>query len=363
METTTLKEVEGAMPVKNQFKYIRGLDNQGNPIKVAYTDIFKSGNSLGDTQAKLCLLAKYAISDTETNTDICFILHSAYSHCFAILLIEARGGSSVYGKLIASYGIDKNNIRIYYNDAKTEIELYHNDKGGYANMNSMLLYSTNRTGYELKSVKTYQSNTTPPSFTTFINPTFETLQNTINVQDYINAIGVKNSGTVSLMNTDDSCAITLIKTDILKALRPYENSKNAIDLGTSTQKFKNLYLSGQTYQSSDETLKDIQSNVSLTLEQIANAPNIKFTWKPKQSDTTTIEEPAEPKEEKMRVGTTAQYLKSVLPEVVTGEEGNMSVDYATAALIFAVQTAKHLETANKRIADLEARIAALEAKQ
>lgn len=155
------------------------------------------------------------------------------------------------------------------------------------------------------------------------------------------------------MVNDDTCAIALVKAGEQKFLRPFDNSKDTIDLGSSTQKFKNLNLAGQVFQSSDETLKDIQSNVSLTLEQIANAPNIKFTWKPKQSDTTTIEEPAEPKEEKMRVGTTAQYLKSVLPEVVTGEEGNMSVDYATAALIFATQTAKHLEKTNKKIKELE----------
>lgn len=153
------------------------------------------------------------------------------------------------------------------------------------------------------------------------------------------------------MVNDDTCAIVLVKAGEQKFLRPFDNSKDSIDLGSSTQKFKNLNLAGQVFQSSDETLKDIQSNVSLTLEQIANAPNIKFTWKPKQSDATTMEEPVEPKG--IHVGTTAQYLKSVLPEVVRGEEGNMSVDYATAALIFATQTAKHLEKTNKKIKELE----------
>lgn len=37
--TTTLKEVEGAMPIKNDFEYIRGLDAQGNPIRINKKDV------------------------------------------------------------------------------------------------------------------------------------------------------------------------------------------------------------------------------------------------------------------------------------------------------------------------------------
>lgn len=39
--TTTLKEVEGAMPIKNDFEYIRGLDAQGNPIRINKADVAK----------------------------------------------------------------------------------------------------------------------------------------------------------------------------------------------------------------------------------------------------------------------------------------------------------------------------------
>lgn len=41
METTTVKEVEGAMPIKNDFEYIRGLDPQGNPIRLNKADVAK----------------------------------------------------------------------------------------------------------------------------------------------------------------------------------------------------------------------------------------------------------------------------------------------------------------------------------
>ncbi len=41
MGTTTIKEVEGAMPTKNDFEYVRALDDQGNPIRISKADVAK----------------------------------------------------------------------------------------------------------------------------------------------------------------------------------------------------------------------------------------------------------------------------------------------------------------------------------
>lgn len=39
METSTLKEIEGGLPKKNNAKYIRALDDDGNPIYISKEDL------------------------------------------------------------------------------------------------------------------------------------------------------------------------------------------------------------------------------------------------------------------------------------------------------------------------------------
>lgn len=127
----------------------------------------------------------------------------------------------------------------------------------------------------------------------------------------------------------------------------------------------NLTLSGQLYQSSDELQKDIIEDISLSLEDITNTPNIKFTWKddrdnktiiPENNLISTLEEPIK----QVHIGTTAQYIQTILPELVKEDDkGNLVVDYSTTALILAVQTARHLQEINEK---LEKRINELERK-
>ena len=92
------------------------------------------------------------------------------------------------------------------------------------------------------------------------------------------------------------------------------------------------------YQTSDATKKDIIENVNVDVNNIAEAPLVKFTYKEKD-DT-------------VHVGTIAQYWKEVLPEVVNGEEGNYTVDYATLATVNSIQLAKVVVKQQKQIDDL-----------
>lgn len=122
------------------------------------------------------------------------------------------------------------------------------------------------------------------------------------------------------------------------------NSTNAYDLGATDYRWNNIYgnkiyASTAFYQSSDALKKNIISDISLNIEDIANAPSVKFTWKHDSSQQA--------------VGTIAQYWKEILPEIVKGEEGNYSVDYATLATINSISLAK-------KVIEQEARIAALE---
>lgn len=117
-------------------------------------------------------------------------------------------------------------------------------------------------------------------------------------------------------------------------------------MGTSSNPFHEMHSNTFT-QSSDATKKDIIGNTELTLSQIANAPAVNFTWK-SGFDTTT-----------KQVGTIAQYWKDVLPEVVSGEDGNMGINYATLGVVSAIILARNIETHEQRIARLEKEIASL----
>ena len=103
----------------------------------------------------------------------------------------------------------------------------------------------------------------------------------------------------------------------------------------------NTLQANQVVQTSDETLKEITGDVTLTLEQIAEAPAIKFRWK--ENGAT-------------QVGSTAQYWKGVLPEIAVGEEGQMAMDYGVAALMSAITTAREVKALKERVAALEEKL-------
>ena len=110
-----------------------------------------------------------------------------------------------------------------------------------------------------------------------------------------------------------------------------------VHLGTPNYRWNTVY-AVTVNQSSDATLKDVIGDTSLTLSQIANAPAVSFTWKYNG---------------KKDVGTLAQYWKDVLPEIVSGEEGNMGMNYAALGVVSAIILARNVETHEQRISRLE----------
>lgn len=143
--------------------------------------LIKYGYTVSGTEPAWCRIATYSIRNTETMTDVCFVLHSAFSDLFGLLVVRTRGGGYVEGLLIASYNINTSNIRIYHDAKKRNIELYCHGGNNYSVIQANLLYSHDRYGEAKTNITLYRADTKAPSWSTYVNPVFAPLQNSSEV--------------------------------------------------------------------------------------------------------------------------------------------------------------------------------------
>lgn len=139
--------------------------------------LIKYGYTVGGTKPAWCRIATYSIRNTETMTDVCFVLHSSFSDLFGLLVVKTRGTAVVEGLLIASYNINRSNIRIYHDAEKKNIELYCYGGSNHSIIQANLLYSHDRNGRANTNITLYQADTKAPSWSTYVNPVFANLQN------------------------------------------------------------------------------------------------------------------------------------------------------------------------------------------
>lgn len=143
--------------------------------------LIKYGYTVSGTEPAWCRIATYSIRNTETMTDVCFVLHSAFSDLFGLLAVRTRGGGYVEGLLIVSYNINTSNIRIYHDAEKKNIELYCYGGNTYSVIQANLLYSHDRYGEANTNITLYRGDTKAPSWSTYVNPVFAPLQNSSEV--------------------------------------------------------------------------------------------------------------------------------------------------------------------------------------
>ena len=143
--------------------------------------LIKYGYTVGGTKPAWCRIATYSIRNTETMTDVCFVLHSSFSDLFGLLVVKTRGTAVVEGLLIASYNINRSNIRIYHDAEKKNIELYCYGGSNYSVIQANLLYSHDRPGGVNTNITLYRGDTKAPSWSTYVNPVFAPLQNSSDV--------------------------------------------------------------------------------------------------------------------------------------------------------------------------------------
>lgn len=139
--------------------------------------LIKYGYTVAGIEPAWCRIATYSIRNTETMTDVCFVLHSAFNDLFGLLVVRTRGTEIVIGQLIAAYNINTSNIRIYHDAEKRNIELYCHGGNRYSVIQANLLYSHDRYGEANTNITLYRRDTKAPSWSTYVNPVFAPLQN------------------------------------------------------------------------------------------------------------------------------------------------------------------------------------------
>jgi hypothetical protein len=105
--------------------------------------------------------------------------------------------------------------------------------------------------------------------------------------------------------------------------------------------FANVYSRGYVTALSDARHKDVIGDTGLTVEDIAEAPAIRFQWNDRDDKTVFA-------------GSIAQYWQKVLPEVVQSQaDDTLSLDYQVAALISSITVARKVMNHESRLQRLE----------
>lgn len=97
------------------------------------------------------------------------------------------------------------------------------------------------------------------------------------------------------------------------------------------------------YETSDERLKDFQGNIDVDLDKLALIPKKYFTWK-------------DDSEKVLRIGTSAQELQKLYPELVSDINGELTVDYAKLSIV----ALDAVDKLNIKVKSLEERLSKLE---
>ena len=100
------------------------------------------------------------------------------------------------------------------------------------------------------------------------------------------------------------------------------------------------FQNGVLYEGSDERWKNIVGNINVDLNDIESIPKVYYTMKSDES-------------EKVQIGTIAQNLREMFPEIVSvGEDGFMSVAYDRLAIIALAA----IDELNKKIKELDSKL-------
>ena len=113
---------------------------------------------------------------------------------------------------------------------------------------------------------------------------------------------------------------------------------------TQAYKHASVYMSAGTmtatafYQNSDETLKDFHEDINVDFNKIKSIPKKYYTWK-------------DGEDKSMQIGTSAQKLQEVYPELVNSNGETLTVDYARLSIV-ALKAVDKLYDENQKLQNL-----------
>lgn len=133
--------------------------------------------------------------------------------------------------------------------------------------------------------------------------------------------------------------VTSGKTYIVGTTNKTSGYKNTLHASTT-----DIYMEGgEVYAASDERLKNFGDNVDVDFEKLLSIPKIYYTWKNDDQG-------------KNMIGTSAQKLREVYPELVSeNEDGKMAVSYEKLSII-ALAAVDKLHKENEELKDRLKRI-------
>ena len=182
----------------------------------------------------------------------------------------------------------------------------------------------------------------------------------VGINSISNGTGITNASTgytqgkavyeyVDTMLTGFSVSDEKVKSEVIgSTTKAYLLASSASTAGTGTTlKSTSIFMSDGKltakafYQDSDERLKDFCEDIEVDFEKLKNIPKSYFTWK---SDDKKV----------MQIGTSAQKVKELYPELVGGTDELLSVDYAKLSIV-ALKAVDKLHEENEKLrAELDA---------
>lgn len=139
----------------------------------------------------------------------------------------------------------------------------------------------------------------------------------------------------------DHIAHRFMVTNYTDALTIRNNGNVGIGTTAPTQKLHvvgNILSTGDQTISSDLTLKMNLQDVTYSVSDIAKCRAVTFDWKDGHGHSA---------------GSIAQDWKPLIPELVHGEEGGMTLAYGQIALVNSILEAREIERLKERVAELE----------
>ena len=115
-----------------------------------------------------------------------------------------------------------------------------------------------------------------------------------------------------------------------------------LDVNGDSRISGNLIVAGDTSSGSDIRFKDIISNKTICIEDIANAPLFTFKWNDREDDT-------------IHMGSSAQYWENVCSELVSGEDFK-TLNYASLGVAMGISLAKEVIELRKEVKKLKEKL-------